>query len=244
MFDDRDRRIAQGSLAIDLFRGVTVTPTFSAKDDDYRLDPTKEVGLRYYKSVSAGVELAWLITPGTRFLVSYTKDRRNQLITSAGGNVAPFPATAYYNAEVADLVHTYIAGVTWEAIPSALDVAVTYSYVSTSNTQPLIFMNGTVPSLATGGQYPDVRSDYQRLEATAKYTFDEGFVRQMGLSGKMIARVRYAWEHNRVQNWQTDVMQSYMYSPILTSVGYMTWMAWDNPNYNVHILGGSLAFAW
>ena len=66
----------------------------------------------------------------------------------------------------------------------------------------------------------------------------------MGLSGKMIARVRYAWEHNRVQNWQTDVMQSYMYSPILTSVGYMTWMAWDNPNYNVHILGGSLAFAW
>jgi hypothetical protein len=26
--------------------------------------------------------------------------------------------------------------------------------------------------------------------------------------------------------------------------GYMTWMAWDNPNYNVHILGGSLTFAW
>ena len=166
MFDDRDRRIAQGSLAIDLFRGVTVTPTFSAKDDDYRLDPTKEVGLRYYKSVSAGVELAWLITPGTRFLVSYTKDRRNQLITSAGGNVAPFPATAYYNAEVADLVHTYIAGVTWEAIPSALDVAVTYSYVSTSNTQPLIFMNGTVPSLATGGQYPERP---QRLPTTGSH---------------------------------------------------------------------------
>ena len=156
----------------------------------------------------------------------------------------PFPVNAYYNAEVADVVNTFIAGVTWEVVPRALDVAVTYSYAASSNTQPLIFLNGAIPSTATGGQYPDVRSDLQRLEAMAKYTFDEDFVRQMGLSGKMIAKLRYAWERNRVVNWQNDVMQSYMYSSILTGVGYMQWMAWDNPNYNVHVLGGSLAFAW
>ena len=80
MFDNRDRTIAKGSVDVDVFRGVTLTPTFSVQRDDYRLDPTKEVGLNYYKSMSAGVELAWLITPGTRFLVSYMNDRRNQLI--------------------------------------------------------------------------------------------------------------------------------------------------------------------
>jgi MtrB/PioB family decaheme-associated outer membrane protein len=244
MFDDRDRIISKGSLEVEVFRGVTVTPTFSLKRDDYRLDPTTEVGLNYYKARSAGVELAWLVTPGTRLLVSYINDRRNQLITSAGQSLPPFPVNAYYNAEVADVVNTYMAGITCEVIPSALDVAVTYSYVTTSNTQPLIFLNGAIPTTATGLQYPDVRSDYQRLEATAKYTFDDSWVRQMGWSGKMIARLRYAWERNRVVNWQTDVMQSYMYSSILTGVGYMTWMAWDNPNYNVHILGGSLTFAW
>ena len=58
----------------------------------------------------------------------------------------------------------------------------------------MIFANGTIPTAATGGQYPDVRSDLQRLEAWAKYTFDEAWVRQMGWSGKVIAKVRYAWE--------------------------------------------------
>jgi len=26
--------------------------------------------------------------------------------------------------------------------------------------------------------------------------------------------------------------------------GYMAWLAWNNPNYNVHLVGGSLAFNW
>ena len=77
----------------------------------------------------------------------------------------------------------------------------------------------------------------------AKYTFDEDFVRWMGWNGKVSARLRYAWENNRVQNWQTDVMQTYMYS-ITNAAGYMAWMAWNNPNYNVHRIGASLSFAW
>ena len=86
-------------------------------------------------------------------------------------------------------------------------------------------------------------SAYQRLEAIASYTFDEDFVRRMGWNGKVIGRLRYAWEKNSVENWQTDVMQTYMYS-VTNVAGYMTWMAWDNPNYNVHRIGASLSFAW
>ena len=46
MFDNRDRTRAQASLAVDVFHGVTLTPTFSMRDDQYRLDPTTEVGLQ------------------------------------------------------------------------------------------------------------------------------------------------------------------------------------------------------
>jgi hypothetical protein len=134
-------------------------------------------------------------------------------------------------------------GVTWEAIPSALDLSMTYTFAASSNTQPLIFFNGVGPTEATGGQFPDVRTSYQRLEAMAKYTFDDVWVRQMGWSGKVIAKLRYAWEMNKMVNWQNDMMQPYMYY-VVPATGYMTWMAYDNPNYNVHVLGGSLTFAW
>ena len=122
-------------------------------------------------------------------------------------------------------------------------MTLSYSYVTAKNTQPLVFANGTGPSAATGGQFPPVQSAYQRLEAIASYTFDEDFVRRMGWNGKVIARLRYAWENNSVENWQTDVMQTYMYS-VTNAAGYMTWMAWNNPNYNVHRVGASIAFTW
>jgi hypothetical protein len=117
-------------------------------------------------------------------------------------------------------VHTYLAGMTHAVIPNKLDVSLAYSYVTANNSQPLIFANGTGPNPATGGQFPDVSSTYQRLEAMAKYTFDDDFVRSMGWNGKVSARLRYAWENNRVTNWQTDVMQTYMYS-VTNVAGYL-----------------------
>ena len=67
---------------------------------------------------------------------------------------------------------------THAVIPNKLDVSLAYSYVAANNSQPLVFANGTGPSAATGGQFPDVSSTYQRLEAMAKYTFDDDFVRR------------------------------------------------------------------
>jgi hypothetical protein len=243
MFDNRDRLKAQASVAIDLFHNFTLTPTFALRNDEYHLDPNTEVGLQSDKSISAGVELAWLVSPDTKILLSYMHDRPNQLISSAGQSEPPFPPNQYYTANVVDDVNTYIAAVTQSLIPDTLDLTLSYTYVSAKNSQPLIFANGSGPSASTGGQFPDVLSSYHRLEAMAKYTFDEDFVRRMGWHGKVIARLRYVWERNSVQNWQTDVMQTYMYSTVPIT-GYMTWMAWDNPNYNVHVFGGSIAFAW
>jgi len=245
MFDDRDRVKAQASLAIDVVRNVTVTPTVSIKNDDYRLAPSTEVGLNFDKAVSAGVEMVWVIGPETRLLLSYMNTHQKQLITSAGQSVPPFPPNQFASSNVVDRINTYIAAVTHTFIPNTLDMTVTYTYATANNSQPLVFADGSVPGSSTGGQFPDVHTSYHRFETVAKYTFDEIWVRQMGWRGKVAARLRYVWERNSVLNWQTDVMQTYMFSAIPNNfAGYMAWMAWNNPNYNVHLLGGSLAFTW
>jgi hypothetical protein len=244
LYDNRNRTIAKGQVAIDIFHNVTLTPNVVFQDDRYLLDPSREVGLNRYKTVGAGVDLNWIFGPGTRLLLSYMNERRNQSITSAGTAVPPFAANAWYNTEIVDVVHTFIAGVT-QPITNALDLTLTYTCVMESNTQPVVFANGTATANAatTGGQYPDVRTLFQRLEAIAKYTFDEGWVHQMGLSGKVVARLHYIWERNHVQNWQIDEVLPYTF-PLVGNTGYMQWMAWDNPNYNVQVLAGSLAFTW
>ena len=38
-------------------------------------------------------------------------------------------------------------------------------------------------------------------------------------------------------------MQPYM-NPYDTSAGSMTWLAWNNPNYNVHLIGAAFALKW
>ncbi len=86
---------------------------------------------------------------------------------------------------------------------------------------------------------------FQRLEANAKYTLDPDFVHSLGWTGAVSLKLRYAWERNSVTNWNTDLMQPYMYQTLMQSqVAYYQAMAGNNPNYNVHMLGGTIAWAW
>jgi hypothetical protein len=40
------------------------------------------------------------------------------------------------------------------------------------------------------------------------------------------------------------MMQAYMYTSSNTTVGYMTWLNYDNPNYNMQMIMGSFGFTW
>ena len=91
MFDNRDRVKAQASVAVDLLRNLTLTPIVAVRDDDYRLNPATEVGLQFDRTTSAGVELVWVASPYTRFLVSYMHDLQKQSISSAGQQRAAVP---------------------------------------------------------------------------------------------------------------------------------------------------------
>jgi hypothetical protein len=68
-------------------------------------------------------------------------------------------------------------------------------------------------------------------------------VRVFGIKGTAYAKLRYVWERNSVDNFDQDIMQAYMNS-IVSTTGFMTWMAYDNPNYNAHLIGASLGVKW
>jgi MtrB/PioB family decaheme-associated outer membrane protein len=269
--DDRDRATARAQVDVDLVRGLTVSPTVVWRDDEFLLQ-TNQVGLTHDRSTAAGVEAAYVASPNLRFLFSYMNEQRNQFELASNTVVAPFSTqTAYtcpaaaapstfstcqlYSANIQDRVNTFIIGANWAAIPRRLEFGVNYTDSFGKVSSPLVQQNGTGPvlsTLTTAGnvtsaamQFPDVTTHYQRLELNGKYVFDPEVVRNAGLKGEVSLRLRYAWERNSVTSWNNDLAMPYMFTvQPQTNTLYYQSMAWNNPNYNVHLLGGTVAWAW
>ena len=144
-----------------------------------------------------------------------------------------------------------------EAIPDKLDFDFGYTLSIAESSQTLTpgtfnsygtsaaannFPVGTVSQV--GGLFPDTKTTFQRFDAMAKYKFDQDVVRQLGYKGEIFAKLRYAYESNKVTNWQNDMMQTYMYSANNLTLPYQTWLAGNNPNYNVHLIAASLGIKW
>ena len=264
--DDRDRAQAKFAVDIKVLSNLTVTPTFNVRNDTYIFAQNQE-GLTSDRSYAAGVELAYAATPDATFLFSYMNEQRSQNILSASNTqLCPFstavpPQTSYTAAQlsstnVRDNVNTFVIAVNYAVIPQKFDVHLGYTLSLANNNQPLFFANGTGPQsggypsfvggVANPGQFPTVNTTFQRVDATAKYVVDKDFVTSLGLKGEVALKLRYAWERNSVTNWNNDTMQPYMYTALMNQpqAAYVQWMAGNNPNYNVHLLGGSVSFAW
>jgi MtrB/PioB family decaheme-associated outer membrane protein len=252
LLGDRDRNKAKVLLDLDFVPGLVVTPNFGLRYDDYRFNPAVEEGLKRDHAWNAGIDVSYVPMPSLTLLVGYLLERQNQLVRS--GTLPNAGNTTNVN----DTVHTVMAAANWEAIPNRLDLKLSYTISWTLDRQPFFNDNGTGPAAATGGQFPDVRNQWQRLEAVAKYKFDEDWVHRIGWKGDVVASLRYGWERNHVTNWQIDPIAPYM-GPVPGSpftgfcgglaggtngCGYMVWIPWDNPNYNVHMIAGSVAFKW
>jgi hypothetical protein len=265
--DDRDRAQARFQVDVKVLNNLTVTPTFNLRNDTYIFGQNQE-GLTSDRSYAAGIEAAYAATPDATFLFSYVNERRSQNVLSASNTyVCPFTssaaacATSYTAAQlsstnVQDRVNTFIFGVNYAVIPQKFDLHLGYTLSMGNNSQPLFFANGTGPQsggfpsfiggVANPGQFPDVNTTFQRVDATAKYVVDQDFVTSLGLKGEVALKLRYAWERNSVTNWNNDTMQPYMYTAgmNMAQAGYVQWMAGNNPNYNVHLIGGAVTFAW
>lgn len=244
-----------------MLRNLTVTPTVNWRDDEFLLSQN-ELGLTHDRSTAAGLEVAYVAAPDLRFLFSYMNEQRGQQTLSSSTILAPYTTnTAYtcpapttcqeYGSNISDRVNTFILGTTYAVIPQRFELGLNYTLSMGKESSPVIFQNGTGPTLTAGqpatlaSQFPDVDTTFQRLEANAKYVVDPDFVRSLGVTGAISIKLRYAWERNSVTNWNNDLMQPYMYQTLGQSqVAYYQALAWNNPNYNVHMLGGTVAWAW
>jgi MtrB/PioB family decaheme-associated outer membrane protein len=237
---NRDRNKGQVSVAIDIIRGLTITPTFGYQDDSYQLAAT-ELGLTRNKTIRAGADLAYAIQPGTTLMLAYMNEESDQNLRGGGGTVPPTAAQTY-NVPNRDRVNTFMAAVNYAAIPDKLDLKASYTLSLSKANQPLTFDSGAgLP--APGGQYPDVKTQWQRVDLDGKYTFDKETVSRLGLKGEMYAKLRYSWEHNSVDNYDQDIMRaSMMY--FNSTYSRMTWLAFDNPNYDVHLIAASIGLKW
>ncbi len=176
------------------------------------------------------------------------------LCPNTSPNAIGAPATYLcqaYGANIDDRVNTFIGGVNWAAIPQRLELGMNYMLSRAKNSSPVIMLNGTGPVISNDfgnnlqNQFPDVTTTFQRVEANAKYTFDPDYMRSLGLRGNVSLRLRYAWERNSVTNWNNDTMQTYMFQTLnQVQTAYYQTLAGNNPNYNVHMLGGTVAWAW
>jgi MtrB/PioB family decaheme-associated outer membrane protein len=241
--DNRQRNVGKFSVAVDIIRNLTLTPTLGYQEDNYSISAT-ELGLVRSQAVKSGIEAAYVVSPGTTFLLSYMNERyrQNLKFSTTSGGAAITPANTWH-ADVTDNIHTLMGAVNWAAIPDKLDVRLSYTTSLSTNSQPMNTDSGAVPTAATGGQPPDVKGQWSRMEALAKYTFDKDSVRAMGFNGNAYVKLRYVWERNSVNNYDQDIMQAYM-NPLVNTTGFMTWMANNNPNYNVHLVGASFGLKW
>jgi MtrB/PioB family decaheme-associated outer membrane protein len=254
LLDDRDRNKGKFLYDFDLIPSVVITPSFGVRWDDYHINPTVEEGLISDHAWNVGIDVSFVPITRLTLLASYVLERQNQRIRAGDLGPPTNPASAN-TTDVNDTVHTVMLAANWEAIPNTLDLKLSYTLSWTRDTQPQFFDNGTEPAAATGGQFPDVRNTWHRLEGLAKYKFDEDWVHRMGWKGDVIVSLRYAWERNHMTNWQIDPIAPYL-GPVPGSpfcgaalgganqCGYMVWIPWDNPNYNVHMIAGSVAFKW
>jgi len=241
--NNRDRNQAKFSVDWEALPRLTITPTAGLLYDDYSVDPASQLGLNTSHMWQAGIEANYLANPDTTVLVSYMFQHYRQFLTTstATGTGNPFAAGSEYFANVSDSIHTLAAWLNYGAIPDRLwlkfGYTVAFSLDSQSDDR---FLSGAGPS---SGPYPDVKNVWQRFDAIAKYKLDPDWVHSMGWKGDVYAKLQYAWERNSMSNWAIDVMNTYMFN-VSSSTGYMTWLAYDNPNYNVQMITASLGFAW
>ena len=251
MIDNRQRWKANFAVDVVVARGLTLTPNFKYQDDYYGLTPGTQMGLTDSRSWNAGIDATYVINPDMSLMVGYVREYYTQLllgqscdlntVTAFGitNNCVSHSTSTNISVQTNDrtVVDTFTAMARYAAIPDKLDLGLRYTASRATDHQMLNLGSGANPS---GGQFPDVTTWFQRLDATAVYTFDKAAVAQAGLTGVVKAKLHYAWERNSVANWQNDPLAPF--SPTVSAAGI--WLAQDNPNYNVHLLSASLAYTW
>jgi MtrB/PioB family decaheme-associated outer membrane protein len=260
MFDHRQRTIVNVAVDIVAFPGITVTPTFKYKDDNYGLNPANQEGVSDSRVTSAGVDVGWVLHPHLSFAVSYYWEYYDQTLynytnvapTSVLGPPAGWPweaqpgtcstgllANCLITTSDKERINTFTSVANWSAIPDRLNLVVRYT-VSRGIDHQRMLLNTNTGCTNCQGAFPDVTTLLQRLDATAIYKFERYWLAQMGWTGDLKAKLRYTWERNSAANWANDLLAPF--TPAVTANAL--FMGFDNPNYNVQMVAASLIASW
>jgi MtrB/PioB family decaheme-associated outer membrane protein len=252
LIDNRNRLIAKVAVDVVVIPGLTVTPTFKYQDDYYGLDPNTEQGLTDSRSWNAGVDLTYIFNPDLSVMVGYLRESYDQFLYGTSCSADSFgigtPCVTGRGTPVVTFgvqtndrttVDTFTAAARYSAIRNKLDLSLRYTLSHGTDRQQLVLGNGADP---TGGQFPDVTNWFHRFDAVAAYKFDKALIARLGWKGDVRAKLHYAWEYNSMTNWQNDTVA--VYNAAFANGANAIFMAFDNPNYNVHMVMLSLEFKW
>jgi hypothetical protein len=238
MFDNRQQTKADFTVDIVAIRGLTISPSLKYKDDYYGLNPLNQLGLTDNQSLSGGVDVAYVVTPELTFAFTYYYEDYHQVFYSNESNQTPTAAQGLIINNDKVYVNTVTAAMHWAAIPEKLNIDVRYAVsdaIDKQNCSKCLVTGATVPT-----PFPDNKTLFERLDATATYKLDPLWVSQMGFKGDILAKLRYTWERNSVSNWQNDPVAPF--SPAINPTEI--FLAFYNPNYNVQVIAGSLVALW
>jgi MtrB/PioB family decaheme-associated outer membrane protein len=239
MIDNRETWKAKFAVDLVALPGLTITPTFKYQDENYSLNPTNQLGLEDRRLWSGGVDATYAFNPNTSITVGYMRDYITQLMfgtscTNAIGACATPTGALLTRTNDKATYDTVTALLRHAVIPNKLDTELRYAASQGIDRLRLLLLAGGDPS---GGQFPDMTTWYQRLDAAATYKFDKEQIALLGWKGEVKAKLGYTWERNSVRWYTTDMFG------VFSGTSAMV-LAADNPNYNVHMLMASLAFTW
>jgi hypothetical protein len=175
--------------------------------------------------------------------------------TSQSMLLAPAARNGFFS-NMYEKVDTVIISTAIDLVPGVVDFKFSYTYshgsedwsIQNSPYTPagLLPLAGLCPgagATAACAPFPTTKTNFQRIDATLRHTVDPQLVAKLGWTGEVFLKLRYAWDHNNVSNWQQELMSPYLY---LTDATYarMIEMGGTNPNYDAHRLQMSLAAKW
>jgi MtrB/PioB family decaheme-associated outer membrane protein len=238
---DRNSTVVKSSWDINVTNTVTVTPNGGYRLDDFPANGVTTDGITRYESWNAGADIAWVVTPMASLYVSYMhEDGIRQVWTSPIGANNPI---ARANLNTRDLNDVIIFGGKYTAIPDKLFLNATYTYSRGLSRWDQDCGPTGVCAVIPQPVYPDTHNTNQRIDAWAKYVFDESVTHGWGLWPKSQAfvKARVVWERNSNDSWQNIDQQLGMAVPGADpTLQKAVFLGMSNPNYDVVV--GMLSF--
>jgi hypothetical protein len=245
---NRNRKKAEAQVEITPFQPVTITPNFGLRYDDFPDPVQNQLGVSQDRSWNAGIEVGVTLDPSIRVLASYNYETRDlKMADCCGGASATNIPGNTWRSDIEQRFKTLMAALDWKALPNRLEFRFELPRGPALESNATFNCITGLSNCTTDPQFPDEKNRFQRFNAVARYFIDPEFVRRIGWSGEVVAKLRYTWERNRNANWATDQLTPYIATPDtvdLTGGNRSVFMAAINPRYDAQIFAASLAFRW